>query len=76
MINESRVSCHTLKMQMGKLLTVSLILEVAVSLVSYWQQQFTKLCRSQYSEPWHMIAVRCAHCVTKQSLTNRQQGEP
>lgn len=43
MINESRVSCHTLKMQMGKLLTVSLILEVAVSLVSYWQQQFTKL---------------------------------
>lgn len=34
-----------LKMQMGKLLSYSIwkILEVAVSLVSYWQQQFIKL---------------------------------
>ena len=74
MINESRVSCHAQNAN-GK---------TSYSIFNSWggclpgQLLATAIykIRSQYSEPWHMIAVRCAHCVTKQSLTNRQQGEP
>ena len=77
MINESRESCHILKMHMGKLLTVSYTCSSWGGYVLASQLLATAIYKvtSQYSEPW------CDQTVAHQQPNNFypiswQQGNP